>query len=67
MFGSVTYGAITALGWGSADFIARFTGRELGYRTVILARVFLREAMNWKQWGGVCAIVGGVGLLSLYG
>lgn len=30
-------GAITALGWGSADFIARFTGRALGHVTALFA------------------------------
>jgi drug/metabolite transporter (DMT)-like permease len=30
------WGLATALGWGSADFIARFTGRALGYQTALL-------------------------------
>jgi len=30
-------GALTALGWGSADFIARFTGRALGHVTALFA------------------------------
>lgn len=32
--------------------------------TVLLARVILREAMSWPQWGGIALIVGGVALLS---
>ncbi len=30
------WGLATALSWGSADFIARFTGRALGYQTALL-------------------------------
>ncbi len=30
------WGVMTALGWGSADFIARFSGRALGHRTALL-------------------------------
>ncbi len=30
------WGLATALGWGSADFIARFTGRALGHRAALL-------------------------------
>jgi drug/metabolite transporter (DMT)-like permease len=30
------WGLATALGWGSADFIARFTGRALGHQTALL-------------------------------
>ena len=30
------WGLATALGWGSADFIARFTGRALGHRSALL-------------------------------
>ncbi len=30
------WGLMTALTWGSADFIARFTGRALGHRTALL-------------------------------
>ncbi|MEE8534873.1 MAG: EamA family transporter [Kiloniellales bacterium] len=31
------WGLLTAVSWGSADFIARFTGRALGPRTALLA------------------------------
>ena len=30
------WGLMTALGWGGADFIARFTGRALGHQTALL-------------------------------
>ena len=46
-------GSMTALGWGSADFIARFTGRSLGHEhalfgmlstsTVILTLIVWQE------------------------
>ena len=29
------WGTLTALGWGSADFIARYTGRALGHETAL--------------------------------
>ena len=29
------WGLLTAFGWGNADFIARFTGRALGYQTAL--------------------------------
>lgn len=29
------YGLLAALGWGSADFIARFTGRAIGYQQAL--------------------------------
>ena len=32
--------------------------------TVILARVFLREAMTWGQWIGIAAVVTGIAVLS---
>ncbi len=35
MFHSVFYGVATALGWGIADFIARFTGRAMGHQTAL--------------------------------
>lgn len=35
--------------------------------TVVLARLILREAMSWFQWGGIFLIVGGVVALSAVG
>ena len=35
-----------------------------GAVTVVLARVFLREAMTWPQWAGIALVVGGVAVLS---
>ena len=32
---------------------------------VVLARVFLKEPVNLKQWGGVVLVVGGIALLSV--
>lgn len=36
MLGSVLFGSITALGWGCADFIARFTGRAIGHHSALM-------------------------------
>lgn len=33
---AILFGLTTALGWGTADFIARFTGRALGVETALL-------------------------------
>lgn len=36
MLSSVLFGSITALGWGCADFIARFTGRAIGHHSALM-------------------------------
>ena len=47
-------GGLTALGWGSADFIARFTGRALGHVTALFgmltASAVVLTALVW-YWG----------------
>jgi drug/metabolite transporter (DMT)-like permease len=47
------WGLATALAWGSADFIARFTGRALGYQTALLgmlgASAVILSAIFWHS------------------
>ncbi len=61
-------GYITLLyGSGSDDaVIAVVVSSGFGAVTVILARLFLREAMTWPQWGGIVLIVAGVATLSAH-
>lgn len=44
--------------------IAIVVGSGFGAFTVLLARIFLREAMTLPQWAGVVMIIGGVAVLS---
>ncbi|MDJ0955831.1 MAG: DMT family transporter [Arenicellales bacterium] len=50
----VVGGGLTALGWGSADFIARFTGQALGYATalfgMLVASAIILTLLVW-YWG----------------
>lgn len=68
------WGAITATGWGTADFIARYTGRAMG-ATVALAGMLLVSGLGltllvwgdlamlaWHPRGGPLAIAGGIGI-----
>ncbi len=58
------YLALVAGGMGEGGEIAIVVSSGFGAVTVLLARVFLREAMTWAQWGGIVLIVGGVAVLS---
>ena len=68
-------GSMTALGWGSADFIARFTGRSLGHEhalfgmlstsTVILTLIVwqMAEPLVWDAAGWWLLLLTGLGIL----
>ncbi|MEE8246661.1 MAG: DMT family transporter [Alphaproteobacteria bacterium] len=58
------YLTLVAGGQGAGGEIAIVVSSGFGVVTVLLARVFLREAMTWAQWGGIVMIVGGVAVLS---
>ncbi len=58
------YLALVAGGMGEGGEIANVDSSGFGAVTVLLARVFLREAMTWAQWGGIVMIVGSVAVLS---
>ena len=58
------YLALVAGGVGEGGEIAIVVSSGFGAVTVLLARVFLREAMTWAQWGVIVLIVGGVAVLS---
>ena len=49
---------------GPGSAVAVVVASAFGAVTVILARVFLREAMTWPQWAGIALVVGGVAVLS---
>lgn len=61
-------GAYVALLLGSqgpGSAIAVVVASSFGAVTVVLARLILREAMTWLQWGGIVLVVAGVATLSL--
>ncbi|MDX1513723.1 MAG: DMT family transporter [Gammaproteobacteria bacterium] len=63
-------GAYVALLLGSqgpASAIAVVVASSFGAVTVVLARLILREAMTWLQWGGIVLVVAGVATLSAQG
>ena len=60
-------GAYVALAWSTQvenAELAVVTASGFSIVTVLLARVFLKEKMNWMQWGGVLFIITGVIVLS---
>jgi drug/metabolite transporter (DMT)-like permease len=52
------WGLATALGWGSADFIARFTGRALGHRSALFGMLAVSAVvLTLIVWLGGLALV----------
>ena len=52
------WGLMTALGWGGADFIARFTGRALGHRSALLGMLAVSAVvLTLIVWLGGLALV----------
>ena len=73
--GPALFGLATALGWGGADFVARFTGRALGHHAALLGMLTVGalllplilwvegEALTW-QWANAWLLaVVGVGIM----
>ncbi len=60
------YVALLAAGSGAAAAIAVVVASGFGAVTVLLARVFLKEAMTLFQWAGILLIIGGVAFLSAH-
>lgn len=61
--------AYVSLLFGSQGMGAQITaviGSSFSAVTVILAKIFLREPMSWKQWMGIGAIITGVIMISMY-
>ena len=68
------WGIITATGWGTADFIARYTGRAMGTTVALLGMLLVSglgltvlgwdrlPALAWHPQGGPLAIAGGIGI-----
>ncbi len=59
----VVFGLSAALGWGAADFIARFTGRALGHRMALLgmlgASAVIFTAVVWQSDVSLSEALGG--------
>ena len=76
------WGAVTALSWGTADFIARYTSRAMGTAVALTGVLIVSglgltllawediAALTWHAQGGPLAIAGGIGItlatLALY-
>ena len=58
------YLALLAGSHGPRATIAVVVASAFSAVTIVLARVFLREAMTWRQWLGIVAILAGVMVLS---
>lgn len=70
------WGLMTAVGWGSADFIARFTGRAMGHRTALLGMLAVGavvfslivwrsgEPLVWDLSGWWLLLLTGVGIMA---
>ena len=65
------WGLLTALGWGGADFIARFTGRALGHGRallgVLLVGSLVMPAVFWLSGAPFVAELSALWLLALAG
>ncbi|NIR29084.1 MAG: EamA family transporter [Gammaproteobacteria bacterium] len=69
------WGMMTALGWGSADFIARFTGRAMGHETALLGMLGVGALVlpvivwqadvpwHWQPAGWWLLLLTGVGVM----
>ena len=69
------FGLITALGWGGADFIARFTGRALGHHAALLGMLSVGalllpvilwargETLAWPAEHAWLLLVVGIGIM----
>ena len=58
------YLALLAGSQGAGSALTAVVASTFSAVTVVLARVVLRESMSWLQWGGIIAILTGVGMLS---
>lgn len=68
------WGAITAVGWGTGDFIARYTGRAMGVLVALCGMLLVSgigltllirndlSTLAWHPEGGPLAIAGGIGI-----
>jgi drug/metabolite transporter (DMT)-like permease len=61
------YVAVLFGGHGPGSEIAVVISSSFSVVTVVLARIFLKEAMSLMQWTGVAAILAGVGALAALG
>ncbi|MGF1608529.1 MAG: EamA family transporter [Kiloniellales bacterium] len=61
------YVALLSAGTGEGGAVAVVVASCFAAVTVVLARVVLKEAMTYAQWGGIAAIIAGVATLSAQG
>lgn len=65
------WGSLTALGWGGADFIARFTGRAVGHEAALFGMLSVSAValslILWQAEVPIVVAVGGLWLLLLTG
>ena len=60
-------GALVALmagSQGAGSAVTAVLASTFSVVTVVLARIFIREAMSWGQWLGIAMVVVGVASLS---
>lgn len=68
------WGAITAVGWGTGDFIARYTSRAMGTMVALAGMLLVSglgltlliwedlAVLSWHPEGGILALTGGLGI-----
>lgn len=68
------WGAVTAATWGTADFIARYTGRAMGTAAALAGMLLVSglgltllawddlATLTWHAQGGPLAVAGGIGI-----
>lgn len=74
--GPAAWGMMTALGWGTADFIARFTGRAMGHVVALVGMLLISSLVmtgaalamelrfEWRWDGAELLLLAGVGVMA---
>lgn len=74
--GPATWGLMTAFGWGTADFIARFTGRAMGHVTALVGMLLISSLVmtgaalamgiefSWTWEGAELLLLAGFGVMA---
>ena len=64
---AVALGLVTAAAGLAHPEYAAVASALFGVLSIVLARQFLQETVTPRQWGGIAAVFGGIGVLSLQG